>query len=474
MAPVVAATAVVQAPVVEAPAVVKPEAAVAEPAAVVPEPAAVVPEPAEATEPEVAASEPAEAAEPEVAASEPAEAAEPEVAASEPAEAAEPEVAASEPTETAEPEVAASEPEVAASEPASPEPVAAAPSTVSVELPLAALQGEVSPRLASPSRPSFPPPLPSSPSLLPLLPSAVSFPPAAPLGSESLLVRLAAVRKRVTSSIPPRWIEVARTYPVLWMVVAPVVVALLLIVVMLALQPPPRPAAALAMPAPSAALASPHGEQPSVTPAAVDQAKASAVAALEGKAPDSLSVEELLLVNESRAQHKREDAKAVARKLQEQPELAKDQAVQAQLLHFAADPDTAADALGAMAEVHTPVGPDLLYEVWTNHALSSTTTELARALLYSRDVRPSASPALAVALGLRGAASCEAVQEVLPKASGEGDRRSLFLLAKLNARRGCGPKKTDDCYACLRSQNKQIVAATDAVKRRSPPSYPAH
>jgi hypothetical protein len=151
-----------------------------------------------------------------------------------------------------------------------------------VELPIAAMQGEVSPRLASPSRPSFPPPLPSSPSLPPPLRSAVSSPPsAAPLGSEALLARLAAVRTRVIASVPPRWIEVARHYPVLWMVVAPIVVALLLIVVLLALQPPPRPVAVLPMPAPSAGLTPRQGEQSSAPPAAIDESKSSAVAALE-------------------------------------------------------------------------------------------------------------------------------------------------------------------------------------------------
>ena len=256
------------------------------------------------------------------------------------------------------------------------------------------------------------------------------------------------------------------------MVVAPVAVGLLLIVVLVALPPAPPPQAALAASAPSAVAGAPSVAAARAAAPVDDKPKTQAVAGLEGKTPDQLSVEELLLLNESRAQHKREDAKALSRKVQEQPELTKDQAVQAQLLRFAADPDTAADALGAMAQAHSPIGADLLYEVWTNRSLPSTSTELARSLLVSRDVRPGASPALAVAIALRGAEKCEAVQSALPKARSDGDRRSLYLLTKLNSRRGCGDKKTDDCYACLRAQTKEIIAATNAVKRRDPPSYP--
>ena len=257
------------------------------------------------------------------------------------------------------------------------------------------------------------------------------------------------------------------------MVVAPVAVGLLLIVVLVALQPARPPSqAALAGPTNSAVEAVPSVAAAHAPAPVDDQPKTLSAAGLEGKTPDQLGVEELLLLNESRAQHKREDAKALSRKVQEQPELARDQAVQTQLLRFAGDPDTAADALGAMAQARSPIGVDLLYEVWTTRSLPSTTTELARTLLLSRDVRPQASPALAVAIALRSADTCEAVQTTLPKARTDGDRRSLYLLTKLNSRRGCGEKKADDCYACLRAQTKEVIAATNAVKRRDPPNYP--
>jgi hypothetical protein len=152
--------------------------------------------------------------------------------------------------------------------------------------------------------------------------------------------------------------------------------------------------------------------------------------------------------------------------------LANDAAVQAQLLRLAVDPDTAAVALGAMARLRAPIGAELLYEAWTSRSVPPATAELARALLLSHDVRAGASPALAVALELRNADNCEAFAAALPQAKTDGDSRSLAPLGKLNGRHGCGPQKSGDCYACLRSRPKEVLATIDAVKRRHAPSYP--
>ncbi len=307
------------------------------------------------------------------------------------------------------------------------------------------------------------------------MPSAVSLPPPPPQSASApWVLRVDAARERLINAVPPRWVEVARRYPVLWMVVAPVLLASLLIVVLFALQPAPHPAAALPALAVNAGAAAPTVEAAPVAPpaAAEDKPASSALANLEGKAPETLNVEEVLLLSASRAQHKRDDAKALSRQLQEKPDLANDSSVQTQLLRFAADPDTAAVALAAMAHARSPVGPDLLYEAWTSRSTPPGSAELARSLLFSHDVRSSASPALAVALALRSAESCEVVLAALPQAESDGDSRALVPLAKLNGRRGCGAKKTADCYACLRSRPKQVFGTIDAVKRRRAPSYP--
>jgi hypothetical protein len=267
-------------------------------------------------------------------------------------------------------------------------------------------------------------------------------------------------------------LELLRKQPVLWMVVTPVVLATLLIVIAVALAPEvekarPEPLARARTVSPPSASPTAASEEPSPAPPAPDGA---AVAALESKSPDTLSVEEVLLVKQHRAEQKRNDAQGLATKLLQQPDLAKDAAVQRELLRLVADPDTAELALTALARTPSAVAKDLLYDVTTSRAVPVATSELAASLLSSRDVRANASPALVVALELRAASSCEAIRAALPKAQSEGDRRSLSSLGKLNSRRGCGADKTEDCYGCLRSQMKQVTATINAVKRRKAPS----
>ena len=69
------------------------------------------------------------------------------------------------------------------------------------------------------------------------------------------------------------------------------------------------------------------------------------------------------------------------------------------------------------------------------------------------------------------AETCEQYQAILPKALTDGDRRTLHLLTKLNAKRGCGPKKADDCFACLRDKSDELTATINAVKSRRAPSF---
>jgi len=205
--------------------------------------------------------------------------------------------------------------------------------------------------------------------------------------------------------------------------------------------------------------------------AGLEAPKVDTVADLETRPAGSLSSRELVLLAEAHTQQKRAAASQLREKLAQSPALGKDSALQAQLLHLAEDPATAADALSAMALLDSPTGTDLLYDVWTGTTVRTDTTDLARALLYSTDVRPKASVALGVALDLRVAETCPQYQAILPKALTDGDRRALHLLAKLNVKRGCGPKKTEDCFACLRDKSDELTATLNAVKSRRPPSF---
>jgi hypothetical protein len=134
-------------------------------------------------------------------------------------------------------------------------------------------------------------------------------------------------------------------------------------------------------------------------------------------------------------------------------------------------PHTAREALGALAALPGPIGADLLFEIWSGTSVprrSRDVTELARQLLYSREVLSRASPALRVALDLRATEGCEGQLPLLERAATDGDRRSLVPLAKLAWTHGCGPNKRQDCFACLR-KGSELKSAIRAVKQRRAP-----
>jgi len=83
-------------------------------------------------------------------------------------------------------------------------------------------------------------------------------------------------------------------------------------------------------------------------------------------------------------------------------------------------------------------------------------------------VRPKASPALAVALDLREAETCEANAKILERSIDVGDKRAFAPMSRLLRHNGCGPTKRDDCYACLR-EGDLLKRALTAVKLRREP-----
>jgi hypothetical protein len=251
------------------------------------------------------------------------------------------------------------------------------------------------------------------------------------------------------------------------MVLAPLTLGAAVVAVLVAVTPArsSKPNRNDGKPAAAASVASPR------EPATVVQRQAT-LSELEARPPESLSVSELLRVAEGRAQRRVSDARALGEKLDQDPALAADKSTQIELLRLARDSETAREALGALARLKSPLGADLLYEVWTGTPVRTDSTELARALVNSADGRLQASPALLVALDLRAAQSCEAVKAVLPRALKDGDRRSLGPLTKLLGKRGCGPSKSEDCYACLRDQPDELTATLSAAKSRRAPAYP--
>lgn len=148
-----------------------------------------------------------------------------------------------------------------------------------------------------------------------------------------------------------------------------------------------------------------------------------------------------------------------------------DEATRERLLGFVTDSRTAPEALGVVAALPGSNGPDLLYEIWTGTKRSNETTQLARELLYKRDIRAHATEALSVALDLRSEPECKDIPGILSRAEAHADWRSLHLLGKLLVVRGCGAQGYRDCYPCLRTAQyeQQIGETIKAARRRTRP-----
>src|SRR6478752_2380221 len=149
-----------------------------------------------------------------------------------------------------------------------------------------------------------------------------------------------------------------------------------------------------------------------------------AVKQLSTKPVADLRVEEAIALSLGQSAQDIRAARALRDRLDHDPGLVKDPEVLAQLRKNSDNPETARDALAAMASIPGPISADLIYEVWTATAARSASSDLARSLIYSKEVRAKASKALAVALDLRDADTCEKSRDLLARANGDGDRRS--------------------------------------------------
>jgi eukaryotic-like serine/threonine-protein kinase len=125
-------------------------------------------------------------------------------------------------------------------------------------------------------------------------------------------------------------------------------------------------------------------------------------------------------------------------------------------------PAEASDAAFAMMEGGLGTkGPDLLYDLSTTKGLSPRTLARVKQALAKSDVKGRMSPALSVAIELRGASGCEAKRAVLPRAKEQGDARVLGSLRTLQSPRGCGFLGLGDCWGCMRRDN--VLGATIAA-----------
>lgn len=188
---------------------------------------------------------------------------------------------------------------------------------------------------------------------------------------------------------------------------------------------------------------------------------------IEARPVAERTADEAAALARARVALKKKELAELARKITLLPRLARDdKEVAARLKELSSDREIATDTLRMYASLPGNVGPDLLYNV--ANGKKSEISELADALLYAKDVRPKASAELGALLELRKAEQCEDVKKALPGVTKSADRRAFVPLLRFENKRGCGEKKTDDCWACLR-EGDELKDAMKAVQKRAPP-----
>ncbi|WP_433936903.1 hypothetical protein AB3662_19790 [Sorangium cellulosum] len=135
----------------------------------------------------------------------------------------------------------------------------------------------------------------------------------------------------------------------------------------------------------------------------------------------------------------------------------------------AGPPEAASAALDLMAGAMGSQGADLLYDLSVG---SSAMKERAARRLAEAAVLERATPALRIAHELRVAPSCKARQPLLARATADGDRRAVDVLAPLIASKGkgCGFLGMSRCAAPCASIAGEIKAAIQAIEARTGPS----
>jgi hypothetical protein len=201
------------------------------------------------------------------------------------------------------------------------------------------------------------------------------------------------------------------------------------------------------------------------------QGESHALDTLEKMEPTQLSIEQALAISQGRAALKHmalTHLRSTIEKLGGTPDADSTK----RLVQFAKDADTSREVIGLFATLPGPIGPDLLYEFSVDKKLQPELAKLAEHLLLNKVVRAKASPALAMALDLREATTCEARQALLEKAPDVGDRRMLSLTASFVKKAGCGDNKRLDCNPCLRADNAKLLrTALAKIQTRKPPVY---
>ena len=112
-------------------------------------------------------------------------------------------------------------------------------------------------------------------------------------------------------------------------------------------------------------------------------------------------------------------------------------------------------------------GADIAYDLVTTSNVRPWVQTRAETFLQSPSFEKVATPGLRAIVKLRYSAGCDEKKALFTELKKSSDERALFELVPLQDKTGCGARKKDDCYPCLRTSNEldDAIAAVRTRKR---------
>ena len=235
------------------------------------------------------------------------------------------------------------------------------------------------------------------------------------------------------------------------------------------------------VPAPVVSASASAKEEPSAAPSAeppplslvarVSLGEEDAVKELEARSREERTAEETIALARAQNAGRRKEIAELKHKIELVPKVAASPDTVKAVIDFAKDPAVAIDILEMLSTLEGDAAPDVLYKLSRSWSIRSKDTKrLAVDLLYSKDVRKKASPALALVLDLKAVEDCDEAAKLLEKVKEIGDKRAQSAMGRFYSKRGCGPRKLLDCWPCLRGRGNDLLKdAVVAAKKRQPP-----
>ncbi len=140
----------------------------------------------------------------------------------------------------------------------------------------------------------------------------------------------------------------------------------------------------------------------------------------------------------------------------------------ASLVFQTAQVKASSDAAFALLEgAMGPRGADIAYDLVSTSNVRPWVQTRAETFLQSPSFEKVATSGLHAIVKLRYSAGCEEKKALLADLKKNSDERALFELVPLQDKTGCGARKKDDCYPCLRTSNDldDTIAAVRTRKR---------